>query len=56
MAKAKHWMKKAFANAHGQFKAGNKKGETTMEHAERSAHAPGKEGRRARLVLNAHKK
>lgn len=53
---AKHWMKKAFANAHGQFKAGNRPGESTEEHAERSKHAPGKAGRRARLVLNAHKK
>ncbi len=48
---AKHWMQKAFANSHGQFKAGNKPGESTEEHAERSVHAKGKEGKRARLAL-----
>ena len=54
---AKHWMKKAFSNAHGQFKAKAKAaGEGTMEFARDKAHAPGRLGRQARLVLNAHKR
>ena len=54
---AKHWMKKAFANSHGQFKAkAQAAGEGTEEYARKEAHAPGRTGRQARLVLNAHKK
>ncbi len=53
---AKHWMAKAFANSHGQFKAKAKAaGEGTEKFASEKAHAPGKLGRQARLVLNAHK-
>lgn len=53
---AKHWMKKAFANSHGQFKAKAKEhGESTMQYAHQEAHAKGRTGRQARLVLNAHK-
>ena len=49
---AKHWMAKAFANAHGQFKAKAKKaGESTKEYAHEKAHAPGKTGKQARLAL-----
>jgi hypothetical protein len=53
---AKKWMKKAFANSHGQFKAkAQAAGEGTMEFAHEKEHAPGRTGRQARLVLNAHK-
>ena len=49
---AKHWMAKAFANAHGQFKAKAKKaGESTKEYAHEKAHASGKTGKQARLAL-----
>jgi hypothetical protein len=49
---AKHWMAKAFANAHGQFKAKAKKaGESTKEYASAEAGAKGKTGKQARLAL-----
>lgn len=55
MAK-KHWMADAFKNSHGQFKAkAQKAGKSTEEYAREKAHAPGKLGRQARLVVNAHK-
>ena len=48
---AKHWMKKAFANAHGQFKAkAEAAGKTTHEFAEEKSDAPGKLGKEARLA------
>jgi hypothetical protein len=48
----KHWMQKAFANAHGQFKAKAKKaGESTSEYAHEKEHAKGKTGKQARLAL-----
>jgi hypothetical protein len=49
---AKHWMAKAFANAHGQFKAkAEKAGESTKEYAHEKEHAKGKTGKQARLAL-----
>jgi hypothetical protein len=49
---AKHWMKKAFANAHGQFKEKAKAaGESTSEYAHEKEHAKGKTGAQARLAL-----
>jgi hypothetical protein len=49
---AKHWMKKAFANAHGQFKAkAQAAGESTHEYAEEHKHSKGKLGQQARLAL-----
>ena len=49
---AKHWMKKAFANSHGQFKAKAKAaGESTSEYAHEKAHAKGRLGKQARLAL-----
>lgn len=51
MAKSKHWMKKAFANSHGQFKAkAEKAGKSTAEFAKEKAGAPGKLGKEARLA------
>jgi hypothetical protein len=51
MAKSKHWMKKAFANSHGQFKAkAAAAGESTAEFAKGKAGAPGKLGKQARLA------
>ena len=48
---AKHWMAKAFANSHGQFKAKAKAaGESTAEYAKEKEHAPGKLGKQARLA------
>jgi hypothetical protein len=45
------WMKKAFANSHGQFKAkAEAAGESTAEFAKEKAHAPGKLGKQARLA------
>lgn len=50
MAKKK-WMKEAFANAHGQFKAKAKAaGKSTAEFAKEKASAPGKLGKQARLA------
>lgn len=49
---AKHWMKKAFSNSHGQFKAkAEKAGESTKEYAEKEKGAPGRLGKQARLAL-----
>lgn len=57
---AKHWMKKAFANAHGQFKAkAEKAGMSTAAYAEKEKAAPGKLGKQARLAragMKARKK
>lgn len=50
MAK-KHWMKKAFANAHGQFKEkAEAAGKSTREYASEKADASGKLGKEARLA------
>lgn len=50
MAK-KHWMKKAFANAHGQFKEkAEAAGKSTREYAAEKAGDPGKLGKEARLA------
>ena len=47
-----HWMKKAFANAHGQFKkAAAAHGKSTSEYAHEKEHAKGTVGKRARLAL-----
>lgn len=58
--KKKKWMKKAFANAHGQFKAKAKAaGETTGEFAHEHEHDSGKLGKQARLAevgMESHKK
>lgn len=49
---AKHFLKKAFANAHGQFKAkAERAGESTSEYAHEEEHAKGRLGRQARLAL-----
>lgn len=45
------WMKAAYANSHGQFKAkAEAAGETTKEFAKEKEHAPGKTGAQARLA------
>lgn len=58
MAKSKHWMKAAFANAHGQFKAKAKRaGKSTRAFAAAHAHDSGKTGAQARLAergMQAH--
>ena len=52
MAKERHFMAKAFANAHGQFKAKAKAaGESTREFAEEHKHSKGRTGQQARLAL-----
>jgi len=49
---AKHWMKKAFSNAHGQFKAKAKAaGMSTSAFAHKHEHDSGRTGRQARLAL-----
>ena len=49
--KPKHWMKEAFANAHGQFKAkAEKAGKSTAAFAKEKEGAPGKTGKQARLA------
>lgn len=50
---AKHWMQKAFANAHGQFKAKAKRaGMSTRAYAEKEkGPGHGKTGAQARLAL-----
>jgi hypothetical protein len=49
---AKHWMQKAFANSHGQFKAKAKAaGSSTRAYAEAHRHSKGRLGRQARLAL-----
>jgi hypothetical protein len=60
MAKKK-WMKEAFANSHGQFKAkAEHAGKSTAEFAKEHEHDKGKTGQQARLAevgMNAsHKK
>lgn len=48
---AKKWMKEAFANSHGQFKAkAEKAGKSTAAFAKDKASAPGKLGKQARLA------
>jgi len=50
MAK-KHWMKQAFANSHGQFKAKAKAaGKSTAEFAKAKERTPGLLGKQARLA------
>lgn len=47
----KKWMKKAFANSHGQFKAkAEKAGESTKEFAKNHEHDSSKTGAQARLA------
>lgn len=58
---AKKWMKAAFANSHGQFKAkAEHAGKSTVEYAKEHAHDSGKLGKQARLALvgikSSHKK
>ena len=49
--KSGHWMKDAFANSHGQFKAKAKAaGKTTAEFASEKEDAPGRLGKQARLA------
>lgn len=49
---AKKWMKKAFSNAHGQFKAkAEKAGMSTEAYAEKEKGAKGLLGKQARLAL-----
>lgn len=59
MAGKKKWMKKAFANSHGQFRAkAEHAGESTKEFANEKEHAPGLVGKQARLAeagMAAHK-
>lgn len=46
-----HWMEKAFANSHGQFKAKAKKaGMSTEAYANKESGAKGKLGKQARLA------
>ena len=56
---AKHWMKAAFANSHGQFKAKAKKaGMSTEAYASKEAHDPKastKTKRQANLAKLGHK-
>lgn len=48
----KHWMKDAFKNAHGQFKAkAEKAGKSTREFAEEKKGAGGLTGKQANLAL-----
>lgn len=58
--KKKKWMKAAFANSHGQFKAkAEKAGESTAEFAKNHEHDSGKTGKQARLAevgMHAHSK
>lgn len=47
----KHWMQKATANAHGQFRAkAQRAGMSTLAYAEKEENAPGKLGKQARLA------
>ena len=54
-----HWMEKAFANSHGQFKAKAKKaGKGTVEYANKEKHDPNastQTKRQANLVATVHK-
>ena len=58
--KKKHWMKAAFADSHGQFKAkAEKAGKSTAEFAKEHEHSKGLLGKQARLAevgMAAHKK
>lgn len=60
VTKSKHWMKKAFANSHGQFKAkAARAGKSTAKFAREKASAPGRLGKEARLAevgMAAHHK
>lgn len=48
---ARHWMQKAFANAHGQFRAKAKAaGESTAEYAQEKKGAGGLLGKQANLA------
>lgn len=50
--KPKHWIKKATATAHGQFRAkAERAGESTRQFAEEHKGDPGKTGKQARLGL-----
>lgn len=60
---AKHWMKKAFANAHGQFKAkAAKAGMSTAAYAEKESHDPNastktkRQANLAKMGMRARKK
>jgi len=59
MAEKKKWMKKAFANSHGQFKAkAEKDGKSTSEFAHEHEHDSGRTGQQARLAeigMKAHR-
>ena len=49
--KKKHWMKKAFSNAHGQFRAkAEAAGKSTAAYAREHEHDSGKLGKQARLA------
>ncbi len=49
---AKHWMKQAFSNSHGQFKAKAKRaGMSTRAFAEKEKDAGGLAGKQANLAL-----
>lgn len=49
---AKHWIKKATANAHGQFRRkAEKAGESTRSFADEHKGDSGKTGKQARLAL-----
>lgn len=56
--KKKKWMKKAFENAHGQFREkAERAGETTSEFAKAHDHDKSKTGKQARLAevgMSAH--
>lgn len=59
--KKKHWMKKAFSGAHGQFsEKAHRAGKSTAEYAKEKEDAPGRLGKQARLaevgMKAAHKK
>jgi hypothetical protein len=48
----KHWMKKAFANSHGQERnVAHRAGMSTHAYAEKHQHDKGRAGKRARLAL-----
>ena len=58
--KKKKWMKQAFANSHGQFKAkAEHAGESTSAYAHEHEHDKGRTGKQARLAevgMAAHHK
>lgn len=56
MSNDPHWMEKAFANSHGQFKAKAKKaGMSTKAFANKEKGAGGKTGKQANLALQGMK-